>query len=124
MLKNSGKVRSWSEVSGLMKSIVAGRGRCGPPEELRKRLRCVACLDLLHIIEVVGVEKLCAKTGEGEFRLAAKDFLDARWLRAFPTGTGDEEAAAVIACGAAANVAEIEGIKVNQLNGEISARLN
>jgi hypothetical protein len=40
-----------------------------------------------------------------------KDFLDAQRLRAFPAGTSDEETAAVIACDAAANVAEIEGVR-------------
>src|SRR5215469_12312842 len=102
-----------------------GRGeRLRLSEELRKGPRFVACLDLLHIIEVAGVEELSAKTGEGKLCLAAKHFLDARRFRALPVGTCDEEVAAGIACSAAANVAEIKGVKVNQLNGEIPALLN
>src|SRR6516162_8957539 len=88
-------------------------GRGGLTEEMRQWLRFIACLDLLHIVEVAGIEKLSAKAGEGEFRLATKHFLDVRRSNALPAWTGDHKSAAVIACGAAANVAEIEGVKVN-----------
>ena len=61
MLKNSGDVRCSSGVSGLMKSTVGAAGGRGFPEELRKRLRFVARLNFLHIIEIGGIEKLRAK---------------------------------------------------------------
>jgi hypothetical protein len=91
---------------------------------LRERLRFVASLNLLHIVEFAGIEKLGAKTREGKFRFAAKHFLDARRQTAVPTWTGDEEAAAVISCSAAASVGEIKGVKINELNGVVPALLN
>jgi hypothetical protein len=53
---------------------------------LRKGQRFVASLDLLHIVEVAGIEKPGAKTRQGKFRFAAKHFLDARRQTAVPTG--------------------------------------
>ena len=58
------------------------------------------------------------------FRFRTDHFLDARRRLAFPVRTGDQETAAVIARSPTADIVEIKGVRVNELNAEIAFLLD
>ena len=90
-----------------------GRGRLA--EELRQRLDLVTGLDFLHVFDVVGTEELGPVEDEGEFGLRPDHRLDARRRFAMPIRPGEEETARVIAGRPAADIGEVEGVHVDEL---------
>ena len=95
-------------------------GRRGLLEERGERLRLVARLHLLHVRHVLGIEELRAEEGERERRGRAEDLLDARRRLAFPVGADDEVVAGLEARRAAADVAVVVGVAVDQLHGVVA----
>ena len=83
----------------------------GLAEKRRQRLRLVAGLDFLHVVEVGRVEELRAIDGEYKLGLRADHLLHALGRLAFPARPGDEEAAAIVAGRAAADVVEVERVE-------------
>src|SRR5580704_6549793 len=96
-----------------------GLGR-GLAEKRGERLHLVACLHLLHMIKVTGVEKLRAITGERQFGLRAKHLVDTLGRFTFPTRTGEQKRPASIAGRAGADVVEVLRVVVDELDAEIA----
>src|SRR5206468_2992112 len=83
-----------------LNEINGGRGLGGRlAEECRERLRLVAGLDFLNIVDVVRLESLCAIDRENKFRFRAKDLLHAFGRLAFPIRSRDHAAAVLVAAG-------------------------
>ena len=94
--------------------------RCGPAEEGRQRQGDILGLDLFDGFEVAGIVELRPNDAHRKLRLAIDCFRDARGRLPAPARTGDEEAAAVIARRAAAEVVEVVGVEVNQLEAPVA----
>ena len=100
------------------------RRRRRPAEELRQGLDPVARLDLLHVVDVAGIEELRADEQESELSLGADHRLYVRRLRAVPVRPGEQEAAGAVAGRAAAHIGEVERVHVDELNRVIAALLH
>src|SRR3954469_18808483 len=85
----------------------------GCAKERRQRLRLVAGLHFLHVVEVAWIEQLRAKASEDKLRLRANHFLHAFGQLALPVRAGDEIATASVAGGAAADIGKVEGVGVD-----------
>ena len=93
-----------------------GGGRRGLPEECGKRLRLVACLYLHHVWHVARIEELGAEDGQCERRRRLEVLLDAGRHFALPVGARDEIVASLDPRSAAADVAVVIGVAVDQLH--------
>ena len=87
-----------------------------PAEELRQGLDFVARLNLLHVVDVAGIEELRADEEKRELGLGADHRFYVRGLRAGPVRPGEQEAAGAVAGGAAAHIGEVERVHVDELD--------
>src|SRR3954464_4874374 len=85
-------------------------------EEGGKRLALVAGLDFLDVRHVAGVEELSAESREGERRSRPENLLDSSRCVTFPVGADHQIVARLSPRGARADVAEIVGVAVDQLD--------
>src|SRR6202035_1398418 len=93
--------------------IDGGRGhRRRPAEKLRQGLDPVARLDLLHVVDVAGIEELSADEQERDLRLRAYHRLYVRRLGAVPIRPGEQETAGAGGGGGADHVGLGERINV------------
>ncbi|MCY1223907.1 hypothetical protein D9M72_360470 [compost metagenome] len=85
-------------------------------KESGKRLRLVAGLNFLDVRHVVGVEELGTESRERERRRRSEDLLDSGGRFPFPIGADHQIVARLGPRGARADVAEIVGVAVDQLD--------
>ena len=90
-------------------------------QERRKRLDLVPGLDLLDVVDVLGVEELGAVDDEAELRLGAEHLGDPGRLVAAPARSRDHVAAGAVARRTAADVPVVERVHVGQHDGVIAA---
>lgn len=100
-----------------------GRGR-GPAQELRQRLDLVAGLDRLDLLDIGRIEKLRPIEHEGKIGLAADHRLDALGLPALPGRAGEQIAAGAVTGGPTADIGEVEGIEVDELQRVVAPLLD
>ncbi|MNN52577.1 hypothetical protein D3C81_1672860 [compost metagenome] len=97
-----------------------GNGRCGLCRCLAEKgaqgLGFVTLLDLLDLGQVLLIEQLGAVQAIDDIAFAADDLVDAGRCLAFPVGAGDQEISALVAGGTGAQVGEVLGIEVDQLD--------
>ena len=91
-------------------------GRGGLLQESGKRPRLVAGLNLLDVRHVAGIEELRADKRERERRRRSEDLLDPGGRSAFPVGADHQIVARLGPRGAGADIAEIVGVAVDQLD--------
>ncbi|MNV34582.1 hypothetical protein D3C71_1260080 [compost metagenome] len=91
-------------------------GRCRLLEVLAQGLDLVAALDFPDLFQVLFIEQLCAVQRIGDVALAAYHAVDIDWLLTFPVRADDHEVAATVAGAAGAQVGEILGVEVDQLD--------
>ena len=113
----------YSKKLSLIPAVVAGRksiaGAAGGAGCLRKAesgCSLVSGLDLLDVRHVVRVEELGADKRERERRRRPEDLLDPGGRFAFPVGADDQIVAGLGPGGAGADVAEVVGVAVDQLD--------
>ncbi|MNE49079.1 hypothetical protein D3C80_1435770 [compost metagenome] len=85
-------------------------------EVLAQGLDLVAALDFPDLFQVLFIEQLCAVQRIGDVALAAYHAVDIDWLLTFPVRADDHEVAATVAGAAGAQVGEILGVEVDQLD--------
>src|SRR5213079_2894961 len=97
---------------------INGRCRFGRrlAEKRGERLHFIASLNLLHVFDIARIEELRAIRWERQFGLTAKDLLDALWRLAFPARPSEQEAASSVAAGACADVVEVKGVIIDELD--------
>ncbi len=93
-------------------------------EENGERSCLIAGLDLLHGIEVLRTEQLRAIHRERKLRLAPNDLGDAGRGGSAPIRARDQEIASAVAGGAAADIREVEGVRVDELDAEVAVLLD
>src|ERR1700733_13458658 len=99
-------------------------GGPGLSDKIRERRYLVACLHLLHIFEVTRIEELRAISGERQFGLGSKHFVDALGCLTFPARSGEKERPPSVAARASANVIEVLRVVVDELDAEIAILLH
>ena len=81
-------------------------------------------LDRLHRLEVSGVEQLGAVEGQGQIRFGANHLRDARRRAALPVGTSNQEGATAVPGGTAAEIGEVVGVEIDQLDAPVALLLD
>ena len=102
--------------------------RCGRGRRLvqkhRQRRDLVAGLDLLDAVEFGRAEQLRAVQHEGQVGVGANDLVDALGLVALPVRPGQQVLAAAVAGGATADIGEVVGVAVDELQRVVPVLLD
>ena len=114
ILKNSGEVFSASGLSGLTKSTAGAGSGAGLPRNCDNGWTLYPAWIFLTLSMSSGL-KLGPVKDEREFGLRPDHLLDAGRRFAMPVRPGEEEVARVIARGPAADIGEVEGVHVDEL---------
>ncbi len=80
----------------------------------------VASHDPLDVFNIARIEELRTINDAHQFGLGAKHSFHALRSLAFPTRANDKKATAIVARGAAADIVEVVGVKIDQLDTEIA----
>ena len=124
-LQQEAQVLKEADPRGLLLLVgqpVDGRRRRwrGLAEILAQRLGRVSRLHLLHVVEIVRPEELCAGEAEPQFGRQPQHHGNPFRRLPRPTRPGEEEPAAAIAGGAAADVRRQVGVEVDVLPAEVA----